>query len=64
MAHYLKDASKWVYEERSNLGKGKSEWYSHHRRQNKRGEERGRQNKCVELKFDFLHSKKCKLLTK
>ena len=28
MVHYLKDARKWVHEERSDLGKGKSEWYS------------------------------------
>jgi len=39
MVLYLKDASKWMHKERSNWGKGKSEWYSRPRRQNKRAEE-------------------------
>lgn len=35
MVPYLKDASKWMHKQRSNWGKGKSEWYSRPKRRTK-----------------------------
>ena len=52
MVPYLKDESKWVRKQRSKRGKGKREWYSHPRRQNKRGEEMG--NKINVLNYNLI----------
>jgi len=55
MVPYLKDESKCVNKQRSNWGKGKSEWYTRHQTAEQKERRDGQQNKCVELKFGFLH---------